>query len=58
MANSATIILDQALGLSAIERANIAEKKYFLALILLIQKLILFGPKKQMHVLRHIKKVK
>ena len=29
MANSATIILDQALGLSAIERANIAEKILF-----------------------------
>ena len=56
MANSANMILDQVLGLSAIERANIAEK-YFLALIVLIQKLILFGHKKRMLVLRHIKRV-
>ena len=57
MENSANMILDQALELSAAERAIVAEN-YFLVLIAQTQKLMLFGQKRLTLVLRRTKKVK
>ena len=57
MSKSVTLILDQALELSATERADVSEK-LLLVWIVLTQKLMPFGQKKLMHVLRLTKRVK